>query len=593
MSDTKIASRVYGFKLRNEKFTFMFLLRPYATSLAFGCLLLFITNLIMVCLPLLINGGVSLIERDQDFIFNIFIVAINFSSIYWVLIAIVGFAIVGATMRTLSRVIIFDVGRTIERDIRKKLFFQISVLDEQFFLERSVGDLMNHLTTDVSSIRMVTGFAALNIVNIIFVFCFTVPLLLKIDFLLALVALLPFPLVMITTAGITKRMFHATIDYQAKLSRLVNHIQENLLGAHVVRLFHQQNQEAERFEITNHLTYEAGVKLARIRVLMMPVMRLMVGVSVGLVLYVGGNKVFANEISLGDFVEVNARILQLAWPAMSVGFVMSVISRGQASLQRINDLLDYMPIIKDGQHVLTQVERIDVHNLSLRKPGTINFSLKRGQMLGIVGPSGSYKSTMLKAIYRRKLIADGIIFFDENDINNISLSSLYSNISVVLQEPFLFQKSIRENISFQRPDASLKEIDEVIKLVRLDLDFANLSYGIDTIVGERGITLSGGQRQRVALARALLAKRPVIILDDALSSVDANTESHIVSHLRDYLGDAIIIMATHRLFAIRDADEILVMEKGFVKQKGKHEELLRKSSLYQSLWGIEGLGHDR
>lgn len=590
-------SRAFGFKLSAKKASFMDLLRPYALVLSCGCALLLITNLIMVLLPLLINGGVSLIEKNQTVAIDLFFFKIDIPNIYWLLLAVIALSLVGAILRTLSRRVVFDVGRTIERDVRAKLFFQVSTLDDRFFSKVSVGDLMNHLTTDMTNIRMVTGFAALNLMNIFFVFCFTIPLLLKIDVMLAFSALIPFPLVIIATGSITKKMFQASKDYQEQLSHMVSHIQENLLGAHVVRLFHQQREEGERFRLTNNHTYDAGVKLARVRAFMLPVMRLMVGIAVGLVLYVGGRAVISGRITLGDFVEANARILQLAWPAMSVGFVMSIYSRGQASLTRVNDLFAYRPAIKDGEQIVTSVQKIDVRNLNLKQTNdprdNISFSVSRGQLLGVVGASGSYKSTLLKILYRRIKVAPGMVFFDGHDLNNLTMSSLYEQVSVVSPDTFLFHKSIRSNVCFARPDATDDEVREVLREVRLDQEIGNLRSGVDTVIGERGITLSGGQRQRVVLARALLAKRPIIIMDDALSSVDADTERHIIAHLQNRLKDSIAIIATHRLSAIRDADQILVMEQGRVAETGTHARLINDGVLYQQLWGFDQLERRR
>jgi ATP-binding cassette subfamily B multidrug efflux pump len=326
---------------------------------------------------------------------------------------------------------------------------------------------------------------------------------------------------------------------------------------------------------------------------MFPVMRFLVGLSVVLVLYVGGRAILSNSLTLGDFVEINARILQLAWPAMSVGFVMSIYSRGRASLVRINQLLAHKPQIADGAKNLGRVNELSVYGLKLnedlRDDKGISFSLKRGQFLGVVGQSGSYKTKLLRTLYRRETTPAGTIFLNGHDINEISLSSIYNQVSVASAETFLFHKTIRENICFLKPHASNDEINVVMKILRLDRDITNFKDGLDTIIGERGITLSGGQRQRIALARILLAKKSINILDDALSAVDAQTERHIVIHLKEYLKDSMLIVASHRLSAILGADHILVLEHGRIAEQGNHRHLVNISPLYQSLWGIDQL----
>lgn len=575
----------FGQELSQVGFGFIDLLRHHSLALFLGLLLVMMSSLIMVGMPVLVNGGVTLIENGQIFTLDLLLFKYNFDNVYQIIWAVILLAIVGAFIRTYSRMVIFGVGRSIEGRVRSQLFSKMSIFDDRFYAEHSVGELMNHLTNDIVNIRLVTGFAVLNIMNIIFVFFLTVPFLLRVNYLLALCALLPFPLVMLSTGSISRKMFQATAEYQAQLGRMTTHVQENLLGAHIVRLFHQQEAENARFLKTNEESYRYGAKLARVRVLMMPIMRLVVGISIFLVLYVGGYEVLAQKITLGQFVEVNARILQLAWPAMSVGFVMSIYSRGQASLERVNRLFAYRPIIMDGEQKISHIEQVDVYDLFKQNgKNDISFSLKPGELLGVVGASGSHKSRLLKTLCRRLPVDDGKIFYSGNDINNIKLSSLYEQISVVSQDSFLFHKTIKENICFVK-NATDEEINEVLRVTKLDQDLKSFPEGLETVVGERGITLSGGQRQRVALARALLAKRPMLILDDALSSVDAHTEEHIIKNLSGYLKKNIVIMATHRFSVLKNAHEILVLDQGQLVARGTHQKLMAESSLYQQLWG--------
>jgi ATP-binding cassette subfamily B multidrug efflux pump len=580
----------FGKPIEGQRLTLWGLLKPYRRRLVIGFLLLLISNLIFIVLPRLVNGGVGLIEKTQPAVVSMGSLAVPMPNIFILIMTIIGLALFGMVVRTFSRMVIFNIGRTVEGDVRAQLFSQISVMDDAFFVKNNVGDLMNHLTTDVANVRMVAGFVIINVLNIGLMFIFTVPILFGIDFWLALCALLPFPLVILATAGIIRKMFVHTQNYQASLSNLTAHVQENLLGAHVTRLFHRQDEEARRFATTNQKTFDAAMQLGRVRMMMMPVLRLTLGVSVGLVLLAGGYALTSGRISLGDFVEVNARILQLTWPAMSVGFVLSVQSRARASLARINELLAYAPLIIDGPASLEKVSLVNVvglkyrheKNLSLQN---ISFSARLGEMIAVVGASGSHKSTLLKALQRRLPVASGMIFLDHHDINDLTLASLNRQISFVSQEPFIFHKTIKENIALMRPEATHAEIEHVVNLVGLNTDVSTFPQGLDTMVGERGITLSGGQRQRLAIARALIANRPILILDDAMSAVDAKTESHIIETLKGMRREKIIIIATHRLSAIKDADRILVLEKGELMESGTHEELINQPSLYQQLWG--------
>lgn len=575
----------FGIAMGYQGISFFELLRPYKLKMALGALVLVVTNLLAVSLPALVNLGVGLLKDDGEKYITLWFLKWSFNGLLNLVCWIVVLAVIGAIIRTISRILMFDVGRLVERDLRERLVVHVSGLDDEFFSGHQVGDIMSHLTNDISNVRMMAGFAVLSVLNIVIIFVFSVPLLMKIDPILALLALLPFPLVMVATRTLTKRMFEATKNYQEHLSNLVNHVQENLGGAHVVRLFHQQEAEGVRFSFSNRRTYDASIKLAQLRVLMLPTMRLMIGIALALVLLVGGHMVVTGHIGVGDLVEINARIMQLTWPAMSIGFVISIMSRGQASLHRLNKLLNASPKIIDGVDELDRVDKIDVHDLVINHNSHLSFSLKTGEMLGLVGPSGSYKTTLLRMLYRRINVDQGKIFYNEHDIVNLTLNSLNKHVSVVTQEPFLFHKSIKDNVVFFNPQASMEEINQVIAMVKLDKDINNFTEGIETIIGERGITLSGGQRQRVALARALLAKRSVLILDDALSAVDAETEAHILSSMKTLLKNSIIVAATHRLSAIKEAHEILVLDKGRVVARGRHEQLLKSSSLYGELWG--------
>lgn len=582
----------YGYNARHRALSFFSLLKPHWLKLTMGSLVLLLTNAVFAILPMIINAGVNVVKSAEPAVAQIAGISISLGGIVYVVLTIICLALLGALLRTVSRMLLFDVGRLIERDVRASVFFHVSLLDEDFFSRLSVGNIMNHLTSDVSNVRLVVGFVVLNVLNIVYVFSFAVPLLIHKDPSIAACALLPFPLIALFMSRITRSMFVATIEYQQALSNMVSHVQENLLGAHIVRAFHRQEREAKRFSYANDTTFDTGMSVAKFRMLMMPIMRLMVGFSVGLVLYAGGTAVLSGRISLGDFVEINARIVQLAWPAMSVGYVMSIVSRGQASLKRLNDVLTAVPSIVDGTQELSRVNNILVKNLTFAHATNqardgISFELSMGSMLALVGPSGSFKSSVLRALSRRCVVPNQCVYVNNIDIVDCKLVSLYQNIGFVQQEPLLFGMTILDNLRFANPSASEREIDDIIKLLALDHDIQGLALGLDTVVGERGVTLSGGQRQRIAIGRALLAKHPILLLDDALSAVDKETERHIVAHIKPFLKNMMVVASTHRLSLCPLADSIIVLDKGHIVEEGSHNALMNAKGMYRLLWDME------
>lgn len=586
---TKDNYSVFSFKARLVRLSFAKLLWPYYSHLAMGLLVLLITNLISAFLPRLINIGVELTQSKKPAEFDYY-----FSSFSLDLLSLIFFivflSLIGIFIRTMSRIFLFNVGRNIEKDIREILYGHLSLQDEHFFQNHTVGDLINHLTNDIANIRFIAGFSILNVANIIFCVILTVPLLIEINLKLALIALLPFPLMILATKILSHKIFLSTKDYQEKVSNLVSHVQENLLLSQLIRIFHRQEYEVNRFNSTNFDAYLSALKFSRLRIIMYPITRLVLGLSIGLILLFGLTDVLNKVISLGDFVEFNSRIFQLVWPFMSIGYVISSYNRGMASLERINKILAKRPKIIDGEQKIQTIDKIDIVDLVINRQsnanGKINLKITKGQTIGIVGPTGSYKSTLLNILSRRKPIDFGNVFINEIDVNNISLDSIANLMSVVPQETFLFHTTVRENICFARDNISEEEVNNILKVTALDKDIEYFEEGLDTMVGERGVTLSGGQRQRIALARALLAKKPVLILDDALSSVDSTTEKHIIKELAKLKDISIKIIATNKLSEVKSADIIFVLENGEIVASGKHEELLDHSTTYNELLGI-------
>ena len=585
---------VLGFSPHEGQVRFRDLFIGKARGLCTGTFLLILSVLINLVLPRLTSGGVQLIEANEAFEWNFLgNWQVKVTTLWPIVFLMMGLAVLYAITRTLSRTYLFNVGREVERDIRRTIFWHLCTLSPNFYKKHNVGDLMSRLTNDIGNIRLAAGFGLLNGLNILIIFVGTLPVLYSIDWRVATAALSAFPLVMITAKMVSGRMFRVTQAYQESLSTLTTHVQENLSGIPLIKAFHQEKSEVKRFESPNAAVFQAGLEQSKIRVIMFPLTRAMAGLAVVMTLYVGGYGVVHGWINVGDFVEINLRLGQLAWPAISMGFIIAIHQRGKASLMRLQELLDEQPIIVDGHHEAAIIERVDVENLSFRQETRaiedISFHLSKGQTLGIAGPRGSGKSTLIGALTRQLAISQGHIRYNNVDAADWKLESLFKRIALVSQEPILFSATIRENIAFGRPEATDAELEELISQVGLEKDIKLLPDGIHTMIGERGVMLSGGQRQRVAIARAICTRADLIILDDALSAVDAETEQHILQSLRTIDFEPMLIIASHRLSAIAQAEEILVLDEGKIVERGKHAILLAKNDLYAALWGREKL----
>lgn len=563
-------------------------------GLGAGTFFLILSVLVSLALPRLTNGGVQLIEAKEAFEWN-FLGSwqVKVTTLWPIVLLMIGFAVLYAVTRTLSRVYLFNVGREVERDTRRMVFWHLSTLSPNFYGKHNIGDLMSRLTNDIGNIRLAAGFGLLNSLNIIIICVGTLPILISIDWRVATAALTAFPLVMITAKLVSGRMFRVTQAYQQSLSNLTTHVQENLSGIPLIKAFHQEKAEVKRFEVPNKAVFDAGLDQSKIRVIMFPLTRAMAGLSVVMTLYVGGYGVVHGWINVGDFVEINLRLGQLAWPAISMGFIIAIHQRGKASLARLQELLNESPTVVDGHHTSPSLRHIHVEGLGFRQDTraieNISFTLSHGETLGIVGPRGSGKSTLIAALTRQMNTNSGSILYDSIDAKDWKLESLFKRIGLVGQEPILFSATIRENIAFGRPDATESEIMELIEQVGLAKDLQTLPNGLDTMIGEKGVMLSGGQRQRVAIARAICTRADLIILDDALSAVDAETEQHILTSLRTIDFKPMLIISSHRLSAVAEAKEILVMDEGKIVERGDHTRLLSKNNLYAALWGIEKL----
>lgn len=588
------AKTVLGMSPYSGHLTFRSLLVGKGKALSIGLVFLVLSNLVVIILPRFVNACVSLIETGKPVNILLFGMGQVRATYLWpILLFMTGLAILYIFLRTFSRTYIFNIGRAVERDLRQILFGHLSTLSSNFYAKYSVGDLMSHATNDIGNVRLAAGFALLNALNIIVVLFGTLPILFAMNAVVALAVLAPFPLVMIVAKLVSKRMFKATQGYQSALSDMTTHLQEALSGISLIKAYHREKKENERFAHVNHDLFMNSRKVAKVRVIMFPLTRAMAGLGVVMALFVGGQAVVNGTLSVGDFVEVNLRLMALAWPAISLGFIVSIMQRGKASLMRIDELLQAQPDIVDGNTTLEKIESIELkpknYEQGGRKLKEVGFQLAPRKTLGVVGPSGSGKSTLINLLSRNLKTLPNQLFINGVDVSDYNLTSFTNAVSVVPQEPIIFSASLKENIAFRNPNVTDEVVNDLIERVGLTGDVLRLPQGINTQVGERGVLLSGGQRQRVALARALFAAPQLIILDDALSAVDVETEQKIISSLLGMNDSPMLVIVSHRLSVIKRCHEILVLDDGEVVERGKHKELLAAAGLYSALWGKEKL----
>ncbi|OGQ22338.1 MAG: hypothetical protein A2138_00335 [Deltaproteobacteria bacterium RBG_16_71_12] len=565
-----------------------------------GALWLLATNTLLLAVPRLVNEGIAVVEGTTGRGGSLLALFGLPTDRLWPVVAAIGVcALLGAGARVASRVVLFNVGRDVERELRGETFAHLATLSPGWFREHNVGDLMSRLTSDMTNIRLLGGFALMNALNTAIVFAATLPIVLALDVQVAALALAPFPLVILGAQLTARVVFKRTREVQAALGALTTRVQENLAGQAVVRAFSREAAEETSFDGTNQELRRRSLSLALARMVFAPIGGLG-ALGVALALYAGGAAVLAGRLDVGDVVELSTRLVQLGWPMMALGLIISVIQRGRASLSRIHELLRARPDIVDGTVDRPVQGVVEANGLTVEvAPGKVGLAdlhvkVERGRVLGIVGKNGAGKSTLLRALARQLPCPRGQLALDGVDVNDWHLRALHAGVGVVPEEAFLFSDTLRDNLAFGRPDATDAEIEAVVDLCDLRRDVTALPAGLATLVGERGVTLSGGQKQRVALARAILSRPAVLLLDDCLSAVDSETEANIVAALRRGFvtagGDTrppTLLVVSHRLSAVREADEVIVLDGGRVAERGTHDQLLALGGHYAQLWGRE------
>lgn len=560
-------------------------LRPHWRLAAGGILALLLVNGIGVYIPLLLRSGID--ELQQTFSFE----RVTFYA-GWIF----ALASVMWGMRILSRIWLFGVGRLVEFDLKQQIFSHLLTMEPAYFAENTVGDLISRATSDVDNIRRLLGFAVLSLANTIFAYALTLPVMLSIDVRLTVVAIAIYPLMFFLVHLFSNRLRNQQLAVQQRTSDLSDLIQEDISGIALIKIYAQEENERQAFAERNQNLLKANLALARTRTTLFPLLGGLASISLLVLLALGAGEIASGRISIGDFLAMLLYVERLVFPTALLGFTITAYQRGEVSVDRVEYILAEQPKIDDAPDAI-HLPRSEVQgwlcadHLSFTYPGAtqpaldgVSFKIRPGETVAIVGPIGSGKSTLANALPRLLDIAPGQVYLDGYDITQIRLRDLRGAIAYVPQESFLFSTTIKNNIRYGDPKAEQDEVEASAKQSQIHPEILNFPQQYKTIVGERGITLSGGQRQRTALARALLIDAPVLILDDALSSVDNQTATEILTNLREGTQRKTVLFITHQLSAAALSDRILVMDSGRIVQSGHHAELLSQPGLYQTLW---------
>ncbi len=513
-------------------------------------------------------------------------------------------ALVGAFFRFLMRRLLIGASRDIEYDIRNAFFARLQQLPLGYYQTRRTGDLMSRATNDLNAVRMMIGPAVMYSASTILVFVVAIGVMLTIDVRLTLFVLLPLPLVSVVTWYFGRAIHQRFEAIQAQLSELSAVVQENLAGVRVIRAYTQEAHEVERFRAANLEYVARNRRLIRLQALFYPSMTLFLGIGGFLVLWLGGQAVIRQRITLGEFFAFNSYLAMLAWPLIAFGWVTNIIQRGMASWGRMLEIIDAVPAISDAG--VTESGRlaplagaIEIRGLTFTYPGAetpvlrdVSLQIPAGSTAALIGATGSGKSTLLNLLPRLHEPPPGTVLIDGVDVREMPLERLRGAIGFVPQEAFLFSDSLAENIRFAgegrlKPASTEPAHDRMIRaasIARLDKDVQEFPKGYDTLIGERGITLSGGQKQRTAIARAVFADPRILVLDDALSAVDTYTEDEILARLRGVMRERTALIVAHRVSTVRQADQTFVLDAGRIVERGSHDELVAGGGLYASLY---------
>ncbi|MEH2412008.1 ABC transporter ATP-binding protein [Nostoc sp.] len=570
-------------------------LRPHWREASLGILALLSVNALGVYIPWLIRVGVDKLSTtfSGDQIVHYVVIIVLLSSAMWL-------------MRMASRIWLFGVGRQVEFDLKQRIFEHLLKLEPAYFASNTAGDLINRATSDVDNIKRLLGFAVLSLANTVFAYALTLPVMLAINVNLTLASLAVYPFMLFLVSLFSDRLRKQQAAVQEQLSDISELIQEDISGIALIKIYAQEANERRAFAKKNQELLAANLEMAKLRNTLFPLIGGLANISSLIIIWLGTAQMSSGTLQVGDFLALLIYVERLVFPTAILGFTITAYQRGEVSIDRLESILSVTPKIKDTADAIhlpiAELKgEVTAKNLTYTYPGSttpalanLNFTIAPGETVAIVGAIGSGKSTLANALPRLLDIESGQLFLDGLDITKIALTDLRGAIAYVPQDSFLFSTTIKNNIRYGDPLSEQEQVKSVAQFAQIESEINNFPQQYETIVGERGINLSGGQRQRTTLARAMLVNAPLLILDDALSSVDNQTAMQILKNLSGDTERKTVIFITHQLSAAAAADRIFVMEKGKIVQIGNHFQLVQQQGLYRTFWSqhqVEELLH--
>ncbi|MCF8009404.1 MAG: ABC transporter ATP-binding protein/permease [Halanaerobiales bacterium] len=568
-----------------KKYSIKNFFNKYKTRYIFGIIWLIFVDMLQLIIPWLLG----------DFTDRLKLKTIDIKGIIIYALIIVGLAIFIAFFRYLWRLYIVGTSRLLEKQIREDFYSHLLKLSTNYFNDQKTGDLMAHATNDIKAVRQAMGPGVAMFFDSAFLVIATILILIfQIDIRLTMIALIPLPFLALLSTYFSKAIHEKFTAVQEAFSNLTDKVQENFSGIRVIKAFTQEDMEIEKFATANKLNYEKNIDLVKTWGLFHPMVQFITSLSFLIVIWYGGKLVIDGIISLGDFVAFNSYLGLLTWPMMAVGFVINLLQRGTASLKRLNKIFNEKEEVHDQDIIpLDDLKgNIEFNNLSFRYNeddqyvlDEISLKIKAGQTVAFLGRTGSGKTTIINLLLRLFNVDKNQILIDGYDINKIPIKLLRKKIGIVPQDNFLFSSSIANNIAFFDPNETNKEqIINAAKITKVYNDIAEFPEKFDTILGERGVTLSGGQKQRISMARAIIKNPKILILDDSFSAVDTHTEEKILNNLKPIMEDKTVILISHRISTIKNADMIYVLDQGKIIERGTHNKLIKNDKLYNDIY---------